>query len=73
MLINVIAHTAIPVTEGLQLTLKQREEVHAGWDRPKDQTMKLFFALYPQYQNTSKTEEYFKWKWYYAFQELGDR
>jgi ABC-2 type transport system permease protein len=73
VLINVITQLNVPVTEGLQLTLKQREEVHAGWDRPKEQTMSRFFTFYPQYRNTSKSEAQFKWKWYYAFQELGDR
>lgn len=73
VLINVIAQLSVHTTEGLQLTLKQREEVHAGWDRPKEQTMNRFFVFYPQYRNTSRIEERFKWKWYYAFQELGDR
>lgn len=71
--INMIAQIRQPVTEGLRLTLKQREEVHAGWDRPKEQTMQRFFQYYPQYSKTGKSESHFKWKWYYAFQELGDR
>jgi ABC-2 type transport system permease protein len=35
--------------------------------------MQRFFKYYPQYQNTGSVEGEFKWKWYYAFQELGDR
>lgn len=71
--INVYAEVSRPVNEGLQLSLQQREEVHAGWDRPKEETMKRFFQHYPQFSNTSSVAGTFKWKWYFAFQELGDR
>ncbi|WP_342644819.1 DUF3526 domain-containing protein [Mucilaginibacter sp. CSA2-8R] len=71
--INVVLQVQQPVTEGLALTLKQREEVHGGWDKPKDETLKHFFTHYPQYRNTSPVTDRFAWKWYYAFQELGDR
>ncbi len=71
--INVVSQISQPVTEGMALTLKQREEVHAGWDKPKDETFKRFFAHYPQYRNTSPVTGRFAWKWYFAFQELGDR
>ncbi|WP_256011667.1 ABC transporter permease [Desertivirga xinjiangensis] len=70
---NVIIQIRQPLSEGLQLTLKQREEVHAGWDRPKEQTMQRFFTYYPKYRNTPEIGARFEWKWYYAFQELGDR
>jgi len=73
VLINVTAEISKPVSEGLALSLKQREEVHAGWDRPKEETMKRFFKTYPQYSNTSSVGGKFKWKWYFAFQELGDQ
>jgi ABC-2 type transport system permease protein len=73
VVINVTSQIKRPVTEGLALTLKQREEVHAGWDKPKDETFKRFFASYPQYRNTSPVTGRFAWKWYFAFQELGDR
>ncbi len=73
VIINVASQIKQPVTEGLALTLKQREQVHAGWDKPKDETFKRFFAHYPQYRNTSPVTGRFAWKWYFAFQELGDR
>lgn len=73
VLINVLAEVKKPVAEGLQLSLKQRDEVHAGWDRPKAETMKRFFVSYPQFSHTSTVEGKFKWKWYFAFQELGDQ
>lgn len=73
VLINVFAEVKKPVAEGLQLSLKQRDEVHAGWDRPKAETMKRFFIRYPQFSQTTSVEGKFKWKWYFAFQELGDQ
>jgi len=73
VLINVITEIRKPVSEGLQLSLKQREEVHGGWDRPREETMQHFFKSYPQYRNTSSVAGNFKWKWYFAFQELGDQ
>jgi ABC-2 type transport system permease protein len=73
VLINAVADISKPVQEGLELTMVQREAVHGGWDKPKTETMQKFFDYYPQYENTGSVEGAFKWKWYYAFQELGDR
>lgn len=73
VLINAITDISKPVQEGLQLTMVQREAVHGGWDKPKTETMERFFKYYPQYSKTGSVEGAFKWKWYYAFQELGDR
>ncbi len=73
VLINAAIDISKPVQEGLELTMVQREAVHGGWDKPKTETMERFFKYYPQYSNTGSVEGDFKWKWYYAFQELGDR
>ncbi|MCU0728700.1 MAG: DUF3526 domain-containing protein [Sphingopyxis sp.] len=62
-----------PVRQGVELTLAQREEVHAGWDRPKAETMAAFIRLYPEWADRAEVESGFHWKWYYAFQHLGDR
>lgn len=62
----------IPVDEGLAISLKQRQEVHSGWDKPRAASMKRFFQRYPQFKDTASVEGAFKWKWYFAFQELGD-
>ena len=51
---------------------ENREEVHAGWDRPKAETMARFVALYPAYRDQSANGTAFEWKWYFAFQQLGD-
>ncbi|MBO0358094.1 DUF3526 domain-containing protein [Hymenobacter sp. BT186] len=71
-LLNLGVAAARPVPQGIELTIRQREEIHAGWDRPKAQTMNRFFALYPQWRDTATIRERFVWRWYYAFQHLGD-
>lgn len=62
-----------PVRQGVELTLAQREQVHAGWDRPKAATMAAFVSLYPEWAKLAKVEGGFHWKWYFAFQHLGDQ
>ena len=71
-LLNVYISIKQPATEALALTIKQREVVHGGWDQPKKETMEKFFALYPQWRDTTEIKERFVWRWYYAFHHLGD-
>ncbi len=72
-LLQVCVAAAHPVPQGLALTMQQREAIHGGWDRPKTATMTRFFARYPQYRDTATIRERFAWRWYYAFQYLGDQ
>lgn len=61
-----------PIDSGMELMLAQREEVHAGWDRPKPETFERFFEDHPEWQDTPPVETRFHWKWYYALQHAGD-
>lgn len=72
-LLNVYVTAARPVPQGLALTIQQREAIHGGWDRPKTETMSRFFVDYPQWRDTATIKERFVWRWYYAFQYLGDK
>jgi len=72
-LLQVYVAAAHPVPQGLALTMQQREAIHGGWDRPKAETMTRFFARYPQWRDTATIRERFVWRWYYAFQYLGDQ
>ena len=76
LILPAMAHLAInmavPVRQGVELTLAQREKIHGGWDRPKDETMQAFFKAHPEWSNAKPVESGFHWKWYYAFQHLGD-
>ena len=65
-------NAAVPVRQGVELTLAQREAVHAGWDKPKEATLAAFFREEPAWRDTAPMRSGFHWKWYYAFQHLGD-
>lgn len=69
---NLAINALVPVPDGAVLARENREDVHAGWDRPKDQTMRRFFAVHPEWASTTPVSKPFEWKWYYAFQHLGD-
>lgn len=71
-LLNLALVTAFPVTEGLSLTVKQRQESHAAWDKPRAVTMEKFFAHNPDWSGTPPIEGRFAWRWYYAMQQVGD-
>jgi ABC-2 type transport system permease protein len=71
-LAHLAINSAIPVGQGVELTLAQREAVHDGWDKPKQETMQAFFEAYSEWKDTKPVEGGFHWKWYYAFQHLGD-
>lgn len=65
--------TANPVPDGGKILLLQRETVNDAWDLPKEATMESFIEQYPQWRDYSVIEEGFEWKWYYAFQQVGDQ
>lgn len=71
-LLNVYVTVKQPVPQGMELTIKQREEVNAGWDKPKEEILNKFFARYPQWTDTTTIKERFVWRWYYAMHEVGD-
>ncbi len=76
LILPALAHLAIgaanPVRQGVELTLEQREKIHGGWDKPKEETMQAFFKFHPEWNETKPVEGGFHWKWYFAFQHLGD-
>jgi ABC-2 type transport system permease protein len=63
---------AIPAARGIDLTLAQRELVHAAWDKPKEETFERFFVNHPEWRGTPPVTGRFHWKWYYAFHQVGD-
>jgi len=58
--------------EGAQIALLQREVVNGAWDIPKQVTMERFFINHPEWADTAEINVPFHWKWYYAFQQVGD-
>ena len=58
---------------GGEILLVQREKVNDAWDLPKNETMAPFLETHPQWKNTAPVQKPFEWKWYYAFQQMGDQ
>jgi ABC-2 type transport system permease protein len=71
-LANLVLARAVPVHQGVDLMLTQRQEIHGAWDKPRAPTMQKFFETHPQWKDTAPLPEKFHWKWYFAFQQLGD-
>jgi ABC-2 type transport system permease protein len=71
-LANAALARAVPVSQGVELMLAQRQTVHGAWDLPREETMERFFRNHPEWRGTAPLPAGFHWKWYYAFQQLGD-
>lgn len=67
-----VVDRAEPGVEGADIALLQRETVNDAWDLPKSATMDRFLAVHPEWSNTRPITEQWHWKWYYAFQHVGD-
>ena len=64
---------AVPVPSGADIIMTQREAVNDAWDLPKATTMAAFIERHPQWAAQAAVERPFEWKWYYAFQQVGDQ
>ena len=64
---------AVPVPDGGEIMLTQREAVNDAWDLPKSATMEPFVERHPEWADYADVGQPFEWKWYYAFQQVGDQ
>lgn len=71
-LANVAINRIIPVEQGAEIALAQREAVHRAWDIPKEDTMRRFYATHPQWSDSAPVGTKFHYKWYLAFHQNGD-
>lgn len=71
-LAHVAINQAVPVGQGVELTLAQREAVNRAWDIPRDATMRAFYAGHPEWQDSPPLTDAFHYKWYFAFHQVGD-
>lgn len=62
-----------PVPEGADIVMTQREAVNDAWDLPKQATMEPFIARHPEWADYAEVDQPFHWKWYFAFQQVGDQ
>ena len=70
-----IIERAVPLPDGGEIILTQREAVNDAWDLPKEATYDPFMARHPDWANYTawNADDGFEWKWYYAFQQVGDQ
>ena len=71
-LANVIINRIIPVHQGAEIALAQREVVHSAWEIPRDETMQRFYASHPEWADSPPLGPEFHYKWYLAFHQNGD-
>lgn len=71
-LANVVINRAIPVDEGAEIALAQRENVHHAWEIPREAMMRRFYASHPEWADSAPLPEAFHYKWYFAFHQNGD-
>ncbi|MFK7732461.1 MAG: DUF3526 domain-containing protein [Pseudomonadales bacterium] len=63
----------VAVPQGGNILLLQRETVNGAWDLPKPTTMNAFISTHPEWKETPAIKRPFEWRWYYAFQQVGDQ
>ena len=63
----------VPLPAGGDIVLTQREAVNDAWDLPKNETMRPFIERHPNMSPYTQVDAAFEWKWYYAFQQVGDQ
>lgn len=71
-LAHVVINRAVPVDQGAEIALAQRENVHSAWEIPREDTMKRFYANHSEWANSPPLGPEFHYKWYLAFHQNGD-
>lgn len=70
-----VIERVVPLPDGGEIVLTQREAVNDAWDLPRHATYEPFLKRHPEWANDTgwDDEAGFEWKWYYAFQQVGDQ
>jgi ABC-2 type transport system permease protein len=71
-LAHVAINRAVPVNQGAEIALAQREQVNHAWDIPREETMRRFYANHPEWAGSAPLGPEFHYKWYLAFHQNGD-
>jgi len=69
---NLAINAATPIPQGAALVRENREAVHDAWDLDRNATLTRFYQIHPEWAGSAPVGIAFDWKWYYAFQQLGD-
>lgn len=70
---KLVVENSVSVPNGGEILLMQREKVNGAWDLPKEATMQPFTDNNPGWTDFTHVGPSFEWKWYYAFQQVGDQ
>jgi ABC-2 type transport system permease protein len=71
-LAHVAINRAVPIGQGAEIALAQREMVNNAWDIPRETTMRRFYAGHPEWADSAPLGSTFHYKWYFAFHQVGD-
>lgn len=71
-LAHVVINRAVPVDQGAEIALAQREAVNHAWEIPREETMRRFYATHPHWAKSAPLPPEFHYKWYLAFHQVGD-
>ena len=69
---RMLVEATVALPAGGEILLQQREKVNDAWDLPKPATMIPFVASHPEWKTQASVTQPFDWKWYFAFQQVGD-
>lgn len=70
---NLVINAATPIPDGAAIMRENREAVHDAWDLDRDATLQRFYKIYPEFATSPPMQRPFEWRWYFAFQHLGDQ
>jgi len=70
---DTIIKQSVTSPNGGEIVLTQREAVNDAWDLPVESTWRDFLVSYPQWSGSTNMQSLFEWKWYFAFQQVGDQ
>ncbi|MFK8048610.1 MAG: DUF3526 domain-containing protein [Halioglobus sp.] len=70
-----VIEQVVPLPNGGEIVLTQREAVNDAWDLPREETYQPFLEHHSEWADDIEwnDEDGFEWKWYYAFHQVGDQ
>ncbi len=70
---NLVINATTPIPDGAAILRENREAVHDAWDLDRAATLQRFYKFHPELASSPPMQRPFEWKWYFAFQHLGDQ
>jgi len=70
---DTVIKQSISSPNGGEIMLLQRETVNDAWDLPFSATWEQFIPTHTELADKTEMNALFEWKWYYAFQQVGDQ